>query len=91
MVWVIFEPFRTWSKIKKLKILRFQSTCHYNWRGQHICQRGDIPSSNLPIFGLVHNMGHFAPFLLGTCASLQSLLLLLLDFPYIIILKNQLC
>ena len=37
------------QKFKKLNpftdvIFRFQSTCHYNWRGQHICQRGDIPS-----------------------------------------------
>ena len=25
-------------------IFRFQSTAHYNWRGKHICQRGDITS-----------------------------------------------
>ena len=35
MVWVVFEPFRTWSKIKKKKIpftdliFRFQSTSHF--------------------------------------------------------------
>ena len=50
MVWVVFAKFRNWSKIKKNQnpytdvIFTFQSTCHYNWRGQKICQRGDIPS-----------------------------------------------
>ena len=50
MVWVVFAQFRNWSKnLKKLnpftdEIFRFHSTCHYNWQGQHICQRGDIPS-----------------------------------------------
>ena len=49
-VWVVFAKFRNWSKIKKKLnpftdvIFRFQSTCHYNWQGKHICQRVDIPS-----------------------------------------------
>ena len=24
-------------------IFSFQSTCYYNWRGQNICQKVDIP------------------------------------------------
>ena len=29
---------------------------------KHICQRGDIPSSTLPVFGKGHDVGHFHPF-----------------------------
>ena len=47
-------------------IFMFQSTCHYNWRVQHIFQQGDIPSWTAPIFSLGHDMGRFALFVLGS-------------------------
>ena len=42
--------------------------------GQHIYQRGYISSSAAPVFGLLHDMGHFAPFLLGSTQLLHQFL-----------------
>ena len=35
--------------------------CPIKLPGQHICKRGDIPSSTAPVFGLGHDMGHICP------------------------------
>ena len=37
-------------------------------------QRGYITSSTAPVFGLGHNMGHFAPFVLGSTQLLHHFL-----------------
>ena len=52
-------------------IFRFHSTCLYNWQGRHICQKGYILSWTAPIFGLGHNMGRFASFVLGSTQLLH--------------------
>ena len=44
---------------------------HYNGRGWHICQWGDIPSWTAPVFGPRHCMGRFAPFVLGFTQNLH--------------------
>ena len=77
-VWVVFRRLELSQKLIFLNpftdaIFRFQSICHYNWRGQHIYQRGDIPSWTTSIFGLGHNMGRFAPFVLGSTQRIHLL------------------
>ena len=42
--------------------------------GRLIYQRGDIPSSTAPIFGLGHDMGHFSPFVLQSTQLLYHFL-----------------
>ena len=42
--------------------------------GQHIFQRGDIPSSTAPVIGLGHDIGRFAPFVLGPTQILHNCL-----------------
>ena len=79
MVWVVFKPFITWSKSKRLKILHgcnIQVSVHLSLklRGQLICQRGDITSSTGPVFGLGHDIGPLAPFLLGSTCLLHHFL-----------------
>ena len=79
MVWVVFKPFITWSKSKRLKILHgcnIQVSVHLSLklRGQLICQRGDITSSTGPVFGLGHDMGRFPPFVLGSTQLLDHFL-----------------
>ena len=39
--------------------------------GKNICHRGDIPSSTISVFGLVHNMGRPATFVLGSTQLLH--------------------
>ena len=40
-------------------------------QGQLIYQRGYITSLTAPVFGLGHNMGHFAPFVVGSTQLLH--------------------
>ena len=65
-VWVFYYPFRTWSKIKKKSFYRckIQVSVYLSLKlsVQHICQKGDTPSSTAPVFGLGHDMGRFCPF-----------------------------
>ena len=52
-------------------IFRFPSTCYCNWRVQHICKIGDIPSWSAPVFAPGHCMGRFALFVLGSTQNLH--------------------
>ena len=40
-------------------------------QGQHMCQRGDIPSWSAPVFAPGHCMGRFALFVLGSTQNLH--------------------
>ena len=42
--------------------------------GHNIFQREDIPSSNVPVFGLGHDMGRFPPYIKGSTKLLHHFL-----------------
>ena len=68
--------FAIYNLVKTLYGFNIQVPVHLSLklRGQHICQRGYIPSSTATVFSLGHNVGHFVPFLLGSTQLLHHFL-----------------
>ena len=69
----ILKLVKNLKKIKSFYGCNIQVSVHLSlyWRGQHICQRGDIPSRSAPVFAPGHCMGRFAPFELGSTQNLH--------------------
>ena len=74
-----FSHLELGQKLKKLKSFygcKIQVSVQLSLKlpGHNIRQRGDIPSSNVPVFGLGNDMGHFSPFVLGSTQLLHHFL-----------------
>ena len=73
----VFKAIKNSVKNQKIKTYFYgyniQVSVHLELKlpGQHIYQRGDIPSSTAPAFSLGHNMVRFAPFVLGSTQLLH--------------------